>query len=100
MDATELVRHSEPFLRYVAEWEAGLTARPLAEVAADPGRVAIVSVDVINGFCNTGTLASQRVQSIVAPIAALFRRAEAAGIQNMLLVQEAHEPNALEFAQY
>ena len=100
MDATELIRNSEPFLRYVAEWEANLPARPLSEVAADPRRVAMVSVDVINGFCNTGTLASHRVQGIVAPIIALLRRAEAAGIEHMLLVQEAHDPHALEFAQY
>jgi nicotinamidase-related amidase len=100
MNTSEFVRNSEPFLRYLAEWEAGLPALTLAEVAADPRRVAIVSVDVINGFCYTGTLASQRVQGIVAPIVELFRRAEAAGIQQLLLVQEAHEPNALEFAQY
>jgi nicotinamidase-related amidase len=100
MNASELVHHSEPFLRYLAEWEAGRPAVALAEVAADPRRVALVSVDVINGFCNTGTLASKRVQGIVAPIAELFRRAQAAGLRHLLLVQEAHEPNALEFAQY
>jgi nicotinamidase-related amidase len=100
MDASELVRHSEPFLRYLADWEAGLPTLALAEVAADPRRVAVVSVDVINGFCNTGSLASQRVQGIVGPIAELLRRAEAAGVHNLLLIQEAHEPDALEFAQY
>jgi nicotinamidase-related amidase len=100
MDADELIRNSEPFLRYVTAWEAALPALPLAELAADPRRAAIVSVDVINGFCNTGTLASQRVQGIVAPIVGLLRRAEAAGLEQMLLVQEAHDPHALEFEQY
>ena len=100
MNASELVRNSEPFLRYLAEWEAGWPAMALADVAIDPARAAIVSVDVINGFCNTGTLASERVQRIVAPIVELFRRAEAEGVQQLLLVQEAHEPHALEFAQY
>jgi len=100
MNASDVVRNSERFVRYVAEWEAGLPSLGLGDLAADPRRVAIVSVDVINGFCNTGTLASQRVQGIVAPVAELFRRAEAAGIPNLILVQEAHEPNAMEFAQY
>jgi nicotinamidase-related amidase len=100
MDSSELIRGSEPFLRYLADWEAGLSPAALADLAADPRRVAIVSVDVINGFCTTGTLASARIQGIVAPIAELFRRAQAAGVQNLVLVQEAHEPDALEFAQY
>jgi nicotinamidase-related amidase len=100
MDPSALIRDSEPFLRYLAEWEAGLPALRLAGLAAEPRRLAVVSVDVINGFCNTGALASPRIQGVVAPIVELFRRAEAAGVQNLILVQEAHEPNALEFAQY
>jgi nicotinamidase-related amidase len=100
MNASEIVRNSEPFLRYLADWETNLQPAALAHVAADPRRVAIVSVDVINGFCNTGSLASPRIQGIVAPIADLLRRAEAAGVHNLVLVQEAHEPHALEFAQY
>ena len=100
MNASELVHNSESFLRYLAEWEESLPALSMAEVAGVPGRAAIVSVDVINGFCTIGPLASPRIQAIVAPIAALFRRAEAAGIPNLLLVQEAHDPHALEFEQY
>jgi nicotinamidase-related amidase len=100
VDPSALIRNSEPFLRYLAEWEAGLPVLDLAGLAAEPSGLAVVAVDVINGFCNTGPLASPRIQGIVAPIADLFRRASAAGVQNLLLVQEAHEPNALEFAQY
>jgi nicotinamidase-related amidase len=100
MHASDLIRNSEPFLRYVVDWEARLPSLPLADLAANPRRVAIISVDVINGFCNTGTLASPRIQGIVAPIADLFRAAATAGIHNLVLLQEAHEPDALEFAQY
>jgi nicotinamidase-related amidase len=100
MEATELIRKSEPFLRYLVDWEIGLPTLRLAEVAADPRRAAVISIDVINGFCNTGPLASPRIQGIVAPIADLLRRAHSAGVEHMLLVQEAHEPDALEFAQF
>jgi nicotinamidase-related amidase len=100
MNGSDLIRSSEPFLRYLANWEAGLPTAALSDLAADPRQVALVSVDVINGFCNTGTLASPRIQRIVAPIAELFRRAQAAGVQNLVRLQEAHEPDALEFAQY
>jgi nicotinamidase-related amidase len=100
MTADDLLRNSEPFLRHLADWAGRWPALPLASLAAPPGRLAVVSVDVINGFCNTGPLASPRVQAIVAPIADLFRRADAAGVPHLILVQEAHEPDALEFAQY
>jgi nicotinamidase-related amidase len=100
MDATELIGNSEPFLRYLAEWEAGRPTMPLERLAADPQRVAIMAVDLINGFCNMGSLASPRIQGIVAPSAELFQRAEAAGVAHLIRVQEAHEPEALEFAQF
>ena len=100
MNASELIRNSEPFLKYLAEWEAGLPALALDSVAADPHAAAVVSVDIINGFCNSGPLASPRVQGIVAPITDLFRRADSAGVEHLILVQEAHEPDALEFHDY
>jgi nicotinamidase-related amidase len=100
MDAAEFVRNSELFLSYVAGWAAELPEVTLDSLAAEPGRVAIISVDVINGFCTTGPLASPRIQGIVAPIASLFERAHAAGVEYLALVQEAHEPDAVEFAHY
>ena len=100
MDANTLIKNSEPFLRYVAEWEAALPEAELARLAAEPTRVAIISVDVINAFCYTGPLASPRVQKLVSPIVSLFERARAAGVPHFVLAQEAHEPDAMEFAQY
>lgn len=100
MDAAALIQTSEPFLRYLAAWEAALPELELAQVAAEPRRVAVVSVDVINGFCYTGNLASPRIQQIVAPIVALFDRAHALGVEHIVLVQEAHEPDAVEFQQF
>lgn len=102
MEADDLIRNSEPFLRYVAAWEAALPELSLAELlaAARPECVAIISVDVINGFCYTGPLASPRIQKIIDPIVTLFERAQAAGVQHLVLVQEAHAPDAVEFGQY
>ena len=100
MDVEKFIGNSELFLRYLAGWAGGLPSANLAEVAAEPGRVAIISVDVINGFCTTGALASPRIQGIVAPIADLFERARAAGVEYLALVQEAHEPDAVEFEAY
>jgi nicotinamidase-related amidase len=100
MDAKRLLEDSEPFLRYLADWEAQLAEVELAQLAAEPARVAIISVDVIHGFCYTGPLASPRVQRIIAPIVTLFERAHTLGVPHIVLVQEAHEPDAVEFGQF
>lgn len=100
MDAATLIRNSEPFLRYLVDWEAGLPTLALSEAVRDPARTAVVSVDVINGFCHAGPLASPRVQAIIGPIVRLFERAHAAGVRHFLLTQDTHDPQAVEFGQY
>jgi nicotinamidase-related amidase len=100
MNADRLLEKSRPFLRYVDEWVEGLPSTPLSTIVADPARTAIVSIDVINGFCHEGALASPRVKKIIDPIVDLMRKAHAAGVRHIILIQEAHEPDAVEFASY
>ena len=100
MDTATLLRQSEPFLDYVTGWEAALPTLPLASVAADPARVAIIAVDVINGFCHAGPLASPRVKNIIAPIVTLMENAYRAGVREFVLPQDTHEPDAVEFGQF
>jgi nicotinamidase-related amidase len=100
MDAQTLIRNSEPYLAWLAGWQAGLLALPLGEAIRDPRRTAIVSVDVINGFCHVGPLSSPRVKGIIAPIVRLMTAAYAAGVRQFVLTQDTHDPQAVEFAQY
>jgi nicotinamidase-related amidase len=65
-----------------------------------PETVAVISVDVINGFCYEGPLASPRVAGIVPPIAALFQKAHRAGVRNFILTQDTHPEDAMEFENY
>jgi nicotinamidase-related amidase len=91
------------FLNYLERWQADLPTVSLNALIAEAGgpeRVALFCVDVTNGFCHFGPLSSERVRGIIAPIARLFRLAEAAGISHFLLPQDAHAPNAAEFAHY
>ncbi|OGT26420.1 MAG: nicotinamidase [Gammaproteobacteria bacterium RBG_16_66_13] len=94
------IDHALPFFAYVDTWLTSLPHLDLADVASPPTHTAIVSVDVINGFCHQGPLASPRVKEIIEPIVRLFRRAWDAGVRHILLPQDTHEPNAVEFAQY
>lgn len=96
-----LLDHSRPFLAYLEEWYNELQEMPLTElVAGEPERVALVSIDVINGFCKSGPLASERVGQIARPVAELFERAYALGVRHFALTQDTHDPATPEFQVY
>jgi nicotinamidase-related amidase len=95
-----LIQDSLPFLEYLANWQQSLPVLTLQQAMPDPLRTAILSVDVTNGFCYEGALASPRVAKIVAPITRLFQSTWAAGLRQIVLLQDTHEPDAVEFAQW
>jgi nicotinamidase-related amidase len=98
MDALSLTQQAQPFLADLEIWLDRLPVLPLSEAARNPQQAAVVSVDVIHGFCNEGPLASPRVGKIVPPIVRLFRSAWEYGIRNIVLTQDTHEPDAVEFS--
>ena len=100
MHIATLLENSKPFLEYVLSWEDGLIDLSMDEVIDDPSACAIVSVDVINGFCYEGYLSSPRVQAIIEPIVSLFKRAREAGVENIILSQDSHDSDALEFGAF
>ncbi len=96
-----LTESSAPFLDHVQSWYEALPPASLdAVIGDDPSRVAIFCVDVIVGFCKQGALASERVNTIVAPIVELFTAAHARGVRHFVLPQDTHDPDAIEFAQF
>lgn len=101
MARLNLVDHARPFLSYLDEWFGALPERSLAElIAGKPERVALCSVDLINGFCREGPLASPRVNALVTPIATLFQQAYDAGVRHFVLTQDTHDPQAPEFQSF
>jgi len=95
--AVPLVAESEAFLAYLDTWTGTLPALELEAALPQPRQAAIISVDVIQGFCTVGALASSRVGRIVEPISRLFRAAWSRGLRHIVLVQDTHEPEAVEF---
>ncbi len=94
------MKGEEAFLEWLKEWEANLPPVPLTSVVADPSRTAILSVDLIKGFCTIGPLASPRVAGIVPTVAALFQRAYDLGVRHFILTQDAHDADAVEFGAF
>ncbi|HEY7294901.1 MAG TPA: isochorismatase family cysteine hydrolase [Dehalococcoidia bacterium] len=91
------------FLAYLDRFLESLPDEPLADVierAGGAAHVAVVAVDVVNGFCVAGPLASERVGRIVAPIERLLRAAEAAGVCSFAVLRDSHSPTAPEFGQF
>ena len=96
-----LIERSRPFMNYLDEWYQRLPELPLENLlGGEPERVAFVSIDVINGFCKSGPLASERVGRIARPIAELFARAYERGARNFVLTQDTHDPATPEFQSY
>jgi len=96
----DLIANATPFLEWVAKWEDDLRTMDLAAEISDPTTVAILSVDVIKGFCYEGPLSSPRVAAIVPPIVRLFGRAHSLGVRHFVLIQDTHHDHAVEFASF
>ena len=94
---------SATFLAYLDQFMAGLADESLTALLTRAGgaqHVAVIAVDVVNGFCVQGPLASERVGGIVPPIERLLRAAHAAGVRAMAVLRDSHSEQAPEFAQF
>lgn len=101
--AAPLRQRSAPYLDYIEAWLMGLPELALDAIVGAAGsteQVAIVSVDLIVGFCHSGPLSSPRVASILPAVRGLFEHAHAVGIDNIVLTQDTHRPDAEEFSSY
>jgi nicotinamidase-related amidase len=95
-----LAQTSKAFVGYLEQWLAALPALRYGNVFAQPERCAVICVDIVNGFCTIGPLASPRVQGIVKPIVRVFSAAHKRGVRHFVLTQDTHEPDAVEFSHY
>lgn len=86
------------FLAHLDDWIQNLPVKNLKDLVIEPETTAILSVDVIKGFCSIGPLASPRVAGIVEPIVDLMQRAWDSGVRHIILSQDSHEPDAEEFS--
>jgi nicotinamidase-related amidase len=67
--------------------------------AGEAGRTVVLVVDVLNGFCKTGYLASPRLAAVVPHLRAYLEAETAAGAVPIFLA-DTHEPDDAEFAMF
>ncbi len=89
----------EEFLSWLDSWKNNL--KPIQfKYLGDSKKIAIVSVDMIVGFCHKGALSSKEVHDIIPAVVDVFKKANDYGIKNFLLLQDSHIENAEEFSIY
>jgi nicotinamidase-related amidase len=93
-----LTKNSEPFMAFLQDWLAHLPRMAMKNAILHPDRTAILSVDMTEGFCRIGPLSSLRVKGIIKPITNLVSAAWKAGVRDIILVQDSHEEEAMEFS--
>ncbi len=99
--STGLAAQAAPFLAYLEQWHAALPPLDLvALVGSQPERMALLVIDMIDGFCKQGPLSGPRVGALIAPVVDLVERAYGLGVRQIVLAQDTHNPATPEFAAY
>ena len=93
-------KNSQAFFEFLKEWENDLKVMPLVQAAPHPTHTVVISSDMIKGFCSIGPLASSRIASIIPHVVTLFENCWDYGVHNIVLVQDEHEKDAVEFGAY
>lgn len=101
-DVRDIVGQATQFVGALAEWEHSLATVSWQEVmqGVRPEQVAVFSIDMVNGFCHEGALASPRVKGIIPAVLETLQNAYAVGVRNFILAQDCHPTDAAEFADF
>jgi nicotinamidase-related amidase len=92
-----LAKKSKSFLDFLENWLDNRPTLTLDQAIPEPENSAIISTDVINGFLYEGLLSSPRVAQIDEPITNLMQASWDKGMRDILLVQDYHSKDSLEF---
>ena len=65
--------------------------------AGGASKIAIVAVDLLEGFCRQGPLASESVGALIEPVVQLLREAHRTGVTKFYFPSDAHQENSPEF---
>lgn len=86
------------FLDWIEQWFRALKPVLISDFTAN--KTALISVDMVKGFCSTGPLASPKVAAIIPAVVSLFKNGHDAGINKFLLFQDTHDAKTPEFSSF
>lgn len=90
----------QDFLLWLFDWHKNLPSKSFKDLEINPNNTAVISVDMVNGFCHQGPLASNEVKNIIPQVVNVFQKAHDFEVKNFLLIQDAHSEKAEEFNSY
>ena len=94
------MKRNQEFLNWLDEWFKGLKPATFKDLKIVSGKTALVSVDMVKGFCSVGPLASPDIAAIIPEIVSLFQNSHKLGIKHFLLFQDPPHPETPEFFSY
>lgn len=95
-----LLETNQQYFDDLAEWLKNLPALQLDLTTIKPEEIAVLAVDVTDGFFTAGALASPRMARIKSPIVSLLHSAWEKGLRDIFLINDNHAPGAVEFGSY
>lgn len=93
----------EPFWSWLESHSAKRSSQSLSDLlesAGGPSGCAVVAVDLLEGFCRTGPLHSQRINALIQPSIDFLHRCHEVGIKDFLFPCDAHQKDSPEFAAF
>lgn len=103
MNFDSFLYNTRPFMNYLFDFYSNLDGRKLSDILRDakgPENISILVVDMLNGFCKSGQLSSQRVGDIIEPIKNLINISYRMGIKNIIFLNDSHDEHAKEFMSF
>lgn len=103
MNFDNFLYNSRPFLNYLFDFYSNLEDKKLEDIVKEAGNtenISILVVDMLNGFCKEGPLASPRVKKLINPIKELILKSKSSNINNVYFLNDAHIVNTKEFNEF
>jgi nicotinamidase-related amidase len=88
------------FLGFLDDWMENLADWEGPDIFSKPQNTAIFSVDMIKGFCNFGPLSGPRVAALIEPVTELMTLAWDHGVRHIIITQDTHAEDAVEFGSW
>lgn len=96
MNRSMVVSQDTEFLEWLQDW---FEALPETRIETSESS-AVVVVDMVNGFCKYGNLASERVGELIAPVVTVLTGAAGSGVTRFLIAEDTHREDDKEFAAF
>ena len=88
----------ESFLKWLSERRRPeCSLQDLLLEAGGPEKCAVLVVDLLEGFCRQGPLASPLVEALIDPICRFLRQAHLLGVTRFYFPSDSHDPDSSEF---